>query len=246
MSARVQVCGRVRVEIDGERRDELLPGPQGRRALAFLVVHRHTPVLRATLIEALWPGDPPSAVDAAVHALLSKLRRVLPVAAGAEGLSVQLPAGAWVDLEAARDALHRAESALALGQWGRAWGAAQTALFTARRGFLPDEAGAWAEGIRGELEVMQQRALEAYATAALSVGRTELPTAERAGRELVELAPFRESGHRLLMRALAAQGNTAEAVRVYDALVRRLRAELGVAPCAQSRALHAELLDAQR
>jgi DNA-binding SARP family transcriptional activator len=242
VSTRVQVCGRVRVEVDGERRDELLPGPQGRRALAFLVVHRDTPVARSALVAALWPDDPPAAVDAAVHALLSKLRRVLPVAVGAEGLSIELPAGAWVDLEAARDALHRAESAVALAQWGRAWGAAQTALFTARRGFLPDAAGAWAEVIRRELELMHQRALETYATAALHIGRTELATAERAGRELIGLAPFRESGHRLLMRALAAQGNTAEALRVYDALRRLLREELGVPPGADSRALHAELL----
>lgn len=242
MSARVQVCGRVRVEIDGVRRDPLLPGPQGRRALAFLVVHRHTPVSRSALVEALWPDDPPAAVDAAVHALLSKLRRVLPVAAGAEGLTVQLPPAAWVDLEAARDALHRAESAVALEQWGRAWGAAQTALFTARRGFLPDEPGRWAEERRRELEIMHQRALESYASAALHIGRTELATAERAGRELIGLAPFRESGHRLLMRALAAQGNAAEALQVYDALLRRLRDELGVPPCADTRALHADLL----
>jgi len=238
----VQVCGRVRVEVDGVRRDELLPGPQGRRALAFLVVHRDTPVPRSALVGALWPEEPPAAVDAAVHSLLSKLRRVLPVAGGAEGLSLELPPGSRVDLEAARDALHRAESAVALGEFGRAWGAAQTALFTARRGFLPDAPGAWAEGIRRELELVHQRALETYATAALHIGRTELPTAERAGRELISLAPFRESGHRLLMRALAAQGNTAEALRVYDALVCRLREELGVPPCAETRALHAELL----
>jgi DNA-binding SARP family transcriptional activator len=242
MSARVQVCGRVRVEIDGVRRDELLPGPQGRRALAFLVVHRDVPVPRSALVAALWPDEPPAAVDAAVHALLSKLRRVLPVLVGAEGLTLALPADTRVDLEAARDALHRAESAVALGEWARAWGSAQTALFTARRGFLPDAPGAWADAVRRELELVHQQALEAYATAALYIGRTELATAERAGRELISLAPFRESGHRLLMRALAARGNTAEALRVYDALLRRLRDELGVPPCAETRALHTELV----
>jgi DNA-binding SARP family transcriptional activator len=167
---------------------------------------------------------------------------VLPVSVGADGLSLELPPGCRVDIEAARDALHRAESAVALGEWARAWGAAQTALFTARRGFLPDVPGAWAERVRGELELMHSRALETYATAALHVGRTELATAERAGRELIGLAPFRESGHRLLMRTLAAQGNTAEALRVYDDLLRLLRAELGVSPCAETRALHALLL----
>jgi DNA-binding SARP family transcriptional activator len=241
-SARIQVCGRVRVEVDGVRRDDLLPGPQGRRALAFLVVRRHDPVSRDALVDALWSAGPPASVDAAVHALVSKLRRVVPIAADRVGLRLELPPGAWVDIEAARDSLHRAESALARGDWGRAWGAAQTALFTARRGFLPGEAADWADGVRAELELIHQRALEAYATAALEIGRTESPTAERAGRELVGLAPFRESGHRLLMRALAAQGNSAEALRVYEALARRLREELGVAPGEETRALHAQVL----
>ena len=47
---------------------------------------------------------------------------------------------------------------------------------------------------------------------------TELAAAERSGRALVEAAPFRESGYRLLMEALAAQENIAEALRVYERL----------------------------
>jgi DNA-binding SARP family transcriptional activator len=62
------------------------------------------------------------------------------------------------------------------------------------------------------------------------IGGSELPGAERAARELVEVAPFRESGHLLLMRALAATGNVAEALAAYERLRVSLRDELGVAP----------------
>jgi DNA-binding SARP family transcriptional activator len=86
------------------------------------------------------------------------------------------------------------------------------------------------------------RALEAYAEAALSLGGTELATAERAAKELVGLAPYRESGYRLLMNTLVARGNGAEAMRVYDALLRRLRDDLGVLPSTASQQLHTELL----
>jgi DNA-binding SARP family transcriptional activator len=55
-------------------------------------------------------------------------------------------------------------------------------------------------------------------------------------------APYRESGHRLLMETLAARGNTAEALLVYEELRRRLRDELGAAPSAQTQALHRQLL----
>jgi DNA-binding SARP family transcriptional activator len=86
------------------------------------------------------------------------------------------------------------------------------------------------------------RSLEAYTAAALSLGATELATAEPAGRDLTTAAPFRESGFRLLMQALTARGNSAEALLVYDQLVQRLRDELGVPPSAETRVLHSSIL----
>jgi hypothetical protein len=67
-------------------------------------------------------------------------------------LRLSLPADAFVDLEDAREAIHRAESALAQGQWHRAWGASLGPLFTARRGFLPDEDAEWIRDTRHELD----------------------------------------------------------------------------------------------
>ncbi len=86
------------------------------------------------------------------------------------------------------------------------------------------------------------RALEAYGRAGLGIGGTELAAAERSGRSLVRLEPFRESGYRILMEALAAEGNGAEALRVYDDLRRLLRDELGTAPSAATQALYRRLL----
>jgi DNA-binding SARP family transcriptional activator len=44
------------------------------------------------------------------------------------------------------------------------------------------------------------------------------------------------------MRALARQGNVAEALRVYTTLCDLLRDELGVTPCAATRAVHDQLV----
>lgn len=55
-------------------------------------------------------------------------------------------------------------------------------------------------------------------------------------------APFRESGHRLLMEALAARGDVAEALRVYEELRVLLRDELGTPPSPATKALHRRLL----
>jgi pentatricopeptide repeat protein len=241
---RIQLCGTLAVEVDGRRIDHGLPGRQGRLLLAYLVLHRLRPVRRDELIDALWPHTPPAAADTALRALISKLRRLLPdgVLDGRTELRLHLPSGAFVDLEDAREAIHRAESALAQDQWHRAWGASLSPLFTARRGFLPDEDAEWIRDTRLELDALHLRALECYAQACLGVGGTELAAAERSGRELIKLAPYRESGYRHLMRALARGGNTAEALRVYEQLRTLLRDELGIAPCAETLALHGELL----
>jgi DNA-binding SARP family transcriptional activator len=58
------------------------------------------------------------------------------------------------------------------------------------------------------------------------------------------LAPLRESGHGLLMAALEAQGNVAEALVVYEALRQRLRSELGVSPAEPLQTAHRRLLSA--
>ena len=97
----------------------------------------------------------------------------------------------------------------------------------------------WIEERRRDVAELRLRALEAIAATA------EPAAAERAARELVEAAPFRESGHRLLMSALAAGGNVAEALRAYEDLRVRLREELGAAPGPELQALHTELLTAR-
>ena len=71
---RVQVCGRLVIEIAGRRRETALPGRQDRLLFTYLALHRHDTVVRSELVAALWPGDPPAAADAAVYALLSKCR----------------------------------------------------------------------------------------------------------------------------------------------------------------------------
>ena len=74
------------------------------------------------------------------------------------------------------------------------------------------------------------------------MGGTELAAAVRAGRELIRREPYRESGYRVLMEALALEGNAAEALRVYDSLRTHLRDQLGAAPSPATQELHRRLL----
>jgi SARP family transcriptional regulator, regulator of embCAB operon len=232
--ARVQLCGRYVVEIDGRRVEDELPGRQGRLAFAFLVCARNRSASRGELLDALWPDGR----DAGLAPLLSKLRRVVPL----DGLRPQLANDAWVDVEAATDAVHRAESAVAQSDHTGAWGPAQVALEITSRPFLAGDDAPWIEQERRRLAELNVRALEAYAAATLGVGGTELAAAVRAARELTRREPYRESGWRLLMQALAAEGNTAEALQAYERLRCLLRDELGATPSPQTQQVHRALL----
>ncbi len=233
------------MEIAGRRVEPELPGRQGRQLLAFLASSRSRRSTRQELVAALWPEGAPDAAEASLAALLSKLRRVLGPEAleGKAELRLALPRDAWIDVEAAAVGVHRAESAVALGDWEQAWAPGRTALYVANRGFLPGYEAPWVDERRRWLEDVRLRALECVGTAGLHMRGTELAAAERAGRALVQAAPFRESGYRLLMEALEARDNVAEALRVYDGLRVLLRDELGVAPGAAAQELHARLLE---
>jgi SARP family transcriptional regulator, regulator of embCAB operon len=232
------------IELRGRELTSKLPGGQARVLFTYLTVTRALPSRRDELIEALWPWRVPAGVDTALSALLSRLRSALgsDVLCGRGEVHLKLPHDAWIDLEAAEEAIHRAEAAVAQRDWARGWGPSLIALFTARRGFLPGEDLSWAREHRQRLEEIHIAALECYSAVGLGVGGSELAPGERSARELVALAPYRERGHALLMEILTARGNGAEALRIYEQLRQRLRDDLGATPAPELRELQEKLL----
>ena len=245
-TTRIQLCGRVVAEIDGRRVESDLPGRKGRLLFVYLVANRDRNIGRDDLVEALWPTGAPAAVDSDLRALTSKVRRA--VGRDALGLrsrfKLELAGDAWIDLEAAGFAVHRAETAVVKAQWATAWSAAQAVLSTARRDFLAGEDAPWIHQWRRYLEQLEVRATECYVEASIGLGSAELGTAERCARSLIQKEPYREEGYRLLMEALLALGNGAEAMHVYDELRTLLREELGMSPSAPTQEMHKRMLHA--
>jgi SARP family transcriptional regulator, regulator of embCAB operon len=240
----VQLCGRLVVRSENAELAGQLPGAQGRIAFAWLVCNRHRAAPREELATAIWGEELPAATGQAMRALLSKLRSVIGRdSLPADGpLRLRLDANADIDVEVAARAIHDAEAGVARQEWERAWIASQIAMNVTRRSFLTGHDGAWVEERRRELGALYTRALATLAAAALQLGETELPAAERAARELVDAEPLSESATALLMRALDARGERPAALVVYDEFRLRLREVLGVVPGPQLLALHSELV----
>jgi DNA-binding SARP family transcriptional activator len=242
--ARIQMCGRYVVEVDGSRIEDTLPGRRGRVLFAYLVLNRGRPLLRDELLMAGWGQNAHTDARNALTVLLSKLRHCL----GSERLrgrtevELLLPPVAFVDVEAALEGAHRAETCIAEGRWAQAWGPAGVAYHVATRPFLNGLEAPWIDGWRRRLEEVRLRGLECFAAAGLGLGGPALAQAEERARILTELAPYRETGHQVLIEALARRGNVAEALRAYERLRILLREELGIAPNPILQAVHRRLL----
>jgi hypothetical protein len=78
ITARIELCGELVVELDGRRVEHDLPGRQGRLLVAYLATRRGRPVSRDELIAALWPRDLPADPEKSLAVLLSKVRSALP------------------------------------------------------------------------------------------------------------------------------------------------------------------------
>jgi DNA-binding SARP family transcriptional activator len=240
---RIQLCGHFVARVAGRRIERRLPGRQG-RLLSYLAVNRDRVAGRDELVEALWPRNLPSAPDMALSALLSKLRRLLPHGAleGRSEIRLELGHRARVDVEAARDGIHRAEALIAARDWYAAIGPTLVAYNISGRRFLPNEEGDWIQELRRELEEIRVRALECTARRSLGLGGPEIAVAERTARRMIDLSPYRESGYAMLMEAFEREGNIAEALRVYEGLRGLLREELGAAPSPAVQRVHERLL----
>src|SRR6185437_9327540 len=232
--ARIQMCGRYVVEVDGSRIEDTLPGRRGRVLFAYFVLNRGRPLLCDELLMAGWGQNAHTDARNALTVLLSKLRHCL----GSERLrgrtevELLLPPVAFVDVEAALEGAHRAETCIAEGRWAQAWGPAGVAYHVATRPFLVGLDASWVDEWRRRLAEVRLRGLECFAAAGLGLGGPALAQAEERARMLTELAPYRETGYLILI----------EALRTYERLRLLLRDDLGVPPNASLRAVHQRLL----
>jgi len=221
-----------------------LGGPSAAVVLARLTIAAGATVSREALADALWGDRPPRSWQPALRNVIARLRAALPleltlVTVG-DGYRLDLPAGTTIDVDTLEPAAIRAEAAAAKGEPARALEIATAALDVTDGTALPGTRGDWVDGFRAEVARRRERLARVAGEASLALG--DHARAERLARALVDDLPLREDGYRLLMRALNAAGNPAEALAVYDDCRRRLEDELGTVPSAATQTLFLGIL----
>ena len=222
-------------------RDGALGGAQCRLLLAFLGTRRTRPASRLETVDALWGSEPPPSVDVSLNAVVSKLRAALRKAgvpppqhgvATESGTFQLVLTDAWFDIEEARTSIDGAEGALRRGDNASAWAAANVSAVIARQSFLVDEDAAWVVRERDTLQRIWRRACIVLSSVSRATGEYHLGIQHADDAWSAE--PFDEIACQALMRAHAAAGNRAEALRVFARCRRLFRDELGAEPSDQT------------
>jgi DNA-binding SARP family transcriptional activator len=231
---------------DGSFEASDLPGHQARVAFVALAVER-LPVSQDRLADIVWDGAPPPQWRGALAAVLSKTRALLAscgldgqtmIASGAGAYSFVPPPDTWIDLEHAHRSLDRSEGALRHGDLQGAAAEATVASAILRRPLLPGEDCLWLDLIRDRQRSAFHRSLITLASAWNGLGDHRL--AALVAQQAIELDPFRETGHRLLIEAERGSGDSAAAL---SALVRceEALADIGTVPSPETVAAAAGL-----
>jgi DNA-binding SARP family transcriptional activator len=230
------------------RRDGLPAGAvagRQRAILGLLAVHPGRALHRETIIDAVWGSQPPASAVAMVQTHVSQLRRLLGlgvVTSDGTSYRLDLTAAELDSLEFARLA-DEARNAAAAGKPAAACRLYEQALHLWRGEPLADVL--ILHGHPAVTALAQQRAavtLE-HAAAAAAAGCPERAVTQL--RELTAREPLDERAHARLMLTLAACGQQAAALSVFDRLRRRLDEELGISPSAELAQVHLHILRGQ-
>lgn len=242
---RIYLTGGVRIECTESLLDDsAFAFPHSRLSFAFLICERGRPVPATELARVVWDNAPPANAATLLRSVMQRLRRVMRHSTlagnvqllGTDPYTLKVPSDAWVDIEAAGDAIHQAEGELRATRPPGAFGPSAVAHHIARRPFLPGEHSAWVEAQRLRLRGILVRALECRGEVYL--WNRESPLAIEAAKEAIALEPFRETAHQLLIRAHATLGNAAEATRAYENCRSVLGSQLGIEPSVQTQLIY--------
>ncbi|KOT28746.1 hypothetical protein ADK41_35445 [Streptomyces caelestis] len=238
------------LEVRGDRGHIDLGPPQRRALLLRLLMEDCRPVSVGRICDDLWNGRPPASAASSVHAHISRLRSVLeePTAGRTSPLLASTSAGYVLRAAPDRRDAVLFEEAVEHGHRLADEGRTDRALRTVERAlarwrgqpYADAQAHSFARQEADRLTELHWSARDLRARLLLGEGRLE--QAISTCMELVGENPLRETSWVTLLRALQADGRTAEALQRYETVRRTLADTLGADPGPLLRRTHLALL----
>ncbi|MBN1658287.1 MAG: AAA family ATPase [Anaerolineae bacterium] len=219
--------------------------PRLQQLLAYLVLHRATPISRQQLAFLFWPDSTDQQARKNLRTLLTRLRRVLPDAdciLSVTSSTIQWRSDALLKLDMAEfeAAVAQAVAAQARGQVAAAADAFAAAIAAYTGELLPDCYDDWILPLRERTHQAYGNALERLVL--LLEEQRQYATALPYAQRLLEHDPLHEPAYRHLMHLHLALGSRADASRIYDTCVRMLQREFGIAPARTTQNIYQHLI----
>jgi ATP/maltotriose-dependent transcriptional regulator MalT/DNA-binding SARP family transcriptional activator len=210
-----------------------------RELLLFLV--DQAPVARDRVLQTFWPDKPLARASANLHQTLYRLRRAIGYEAViVEDQTCRLAPDLSLHYDVERfEAKARAALALPAGDLRRA-GALATAVARYTGDYLSDVAAEWVLNRRKMLSDLYVQLLAAHADELM--GLTRYSQARDALTKAIAVDHLRDDLHQRMLICLARLGRRHEVVDYYRRYREALRAELGLDPPPEIRALYAQLI----
>jgi DNA-binding SARP family transcriptional activator len=230
----VHMLGRLRVAINDQPIERC--SNRGRAVLAYLLVHRHQPVLRDVLMDIFWPDATPAAarnsLNVALHSLRRSFRRLsdVPVIVfqdGAYSLNPELVT--WLDVE---EFVQHAE----LGYRREAEGDVEAAIVEYEAAAALYEGDFLSENRYEDWTMLPREKLRLTYLDILDrlshiyLDRKRFAACITLCQLILARDACREDIHCRLMRCYARQNQYPAAIRQYQACVEALQREISVEP----------------
>lgn len=223
----IRLFGHLEIALDGARFDLATPR-KSLQVLAYLLLHRGTPVSREYLAFLLYPDDEEGAARAKLRATLSELPKILPapidryVSIDTEKVTWNPDADIWLDVDAFQSA---SIDAIRLDE----------AIELYRGDLLPAIYDDWLDVIReryrsGYLRCLAERISQARRDA-------NLPFAIDLARRVLTIDPWREDIVRRIVAMRYENGDAAGALSEYAAFAKRLSTEMDAEPMPETAAV---------
>ena len=234
--------GDVEVEPREWQRDK------ARQLFQLLLTEHGRWLQRDEITERLWPNLAPDAALRDFKVALNALNKAIEpqrtsdapfafVVRDGSTYRLRPEADLWLDAEAFRAACDRGLHLLSAGATDEALASLRGGLALYQGDYLPDALyDDWASEERESLLSLYLRTADRLATTLIE--REEHEEGLRLCEAILAKDACWERAYRLMMMAHVRQGNCAQALRTYQRCVEVLRAELDVAPSAETRAFY--------